>query len=99
MVHAAPFMTLRRVHLRITGLVQGVSYRACTRDEAHRLGVKGWVRNLPNGDVEAVAEAPADTLERFIAWCHRGPEEARVESVKVSDEASTAPFSTFEVRR
>lgn len=79
--------------------MQGVSYRACTRDEAHRLGVRGWVRNLPNGDVEAVAEASAETLERFIAWCRRGPEEARVEAVKVSDDASTAPFSTFEVRR
>lgn len=92
-------MTLRRVHLRITGLVQGVSYRACTRDEAHRLGVKGWVRNLPNGDVEAVAEAAPESLERFIAWCHRGPEEARVAAVKVSEDPSTTPFSTFEVRR
>jgi acylphosphatase len=99
MVHAAPFMTLRRVHLRISGLVQGVSYRACTRDEAQRLGVKGWVRNLPDGDVEAVAEAAPQALEHFIAWCHRGPDEARVQSVKVTDDASPTPLTSFEVRR
>ncbi|MFZ5445449.1 MAG: acylphosphatase [Myxococcota bacterium] len=92
-------MTLRRVHLRITGLVQGVSYRASARDAAHRLGVSGWVRNLPNGDVEALAEAAPERIERFIAWCRRGPEEARVEAVTVTEEASGTPLPSFEVRR
>ncbi len=92
-------MTLRRVHLRIIGLVQGVSYRAATRDEAARLGVQGWVRNLPNGDVEAVVEAASDVIERFVSWCQRGPEEARVKSVEVTDAAADAPFFSFEVRR
>ncbi len=92
-------MTLRRVHLRITGLVQGVSYRACARDEARRLGLRGWVRNLPGGEVESVAEATPDVVDRFIAWCHQGPAEARVEAVHVDEAAIDAPFTTFEVRR
>jgi acylphosphatase len=92
-------MTARRVHLRISGLVQGVSYRASARDEARRLGVSGWVRNLPNGDVEAVAEADAATLETFLAWCRRGPAEARVSGVEVSELPPGPPLSGFEVRR
>lgn len=92
-------MSLRRVQLRITGLVQGVSYRASARDVALRLGVRGWVRNLKNGDVEALAEADDPVLEQFIAWCRRGPSEAEVESVDVADTADAEPFTTFEVRR
>ncbi|MGV3624482.1 MAG: acylphosphatase [Archangium sp.] len=92
-------MPLRRVHLVITGLVQGVSYRASTRDEATRLGVKGWVRNLANGDVEAMAEADGAVVDRLITWCKRGPEEARVEEVKVTEAAVDTPFTAFEVRR
>lgn len=92
-------MSSRRVHLRITGLVQGVSYRATARDVARRLGVRGWVRNLPNGDVEALAEAEPEVLERFLAWTRRGPDEARVERVSVSDAPATEPLAGFEVRR
>lgn len=92
-------MSPRRVHLRITGLVQGVSYRASARDAARALGVTGWVRNVSNGDVEAVAEADDAVLERFIAWCRRGPEEARVTGVHVEDRAAQEPLALFEVRR
>lgn len=92
-------MSQRRVQLRITGLVQGVSYRASARDAARALGVKGWVRNVSNGDVEALAEADEQALERFIAWCRRGPEEARVTGVHVEDAAGAEPLAGFEVRR
>ena len=96
-------MTARRVHLRISGLVQGVSYRANTQEEARRLGVHGWVRNLPNGDVEAMAEASAEVIERFVVWCRTGPAEAKVETVIVveipADAKIDAPLSRFEVRR
>jgi acylphosphatase len=92
-------MSLRRVQLRITGLVQGVSYRASAQDEARRLGVRGWVKNQKNGDVEAVAEAEGPVLEQFITWCRRGPSEAEVESVTVTDAPTTETFSGFEVRR
>lgn len=91
-------MSLRTVHLRITGLVQGVSYRASARDEALRLSLRGWVRNLSNGDVEALATGPSDAIERFVEWCRRGPAEARVEGVEVSD-AAPGELTGFEVRR
>lgn len=91
-------MALRRVHLRIRGLVQGVSFRASTRHEARRLGVRGWVRNVPNGDVEALAEASHELLEDFIAWCRHGPRESQVASVDVSEVADDSPLSDFQVR-
>lgn len=79
--------------------MQGVSYRASTQDQARRLGVHGWVRNLPNGDVEAVAEASPEVVDRFVTWCRRGPSEANVESVMVTEQEIDTPFATFEVRR
>lgn len=91
-------MSGRRVHLHIRGLVQGVSYRASTRAQALALGVAGWVRNLPNGDVEAVAEGAPSAVDALIRWCRVGPEEAQVSGVAVADE----PFEGlqgFEVRR
>ena len=91
---------MRRVHLRITGLVQGVSYRANAQVLASRLGVKGWVKNLPTGEVESVAEAEPEPLERYIAWCRRGPSGARVDSVKVDElDVSSSLGHGFEVRR
>lgn len=79
--------------------MQGVSYRATAREAALRLGVHGWVRNLPNGDVEAVAEGDPDTVERFVAWCRRGPEEASVEAVTVTEASPTGEFASFQVVR
>lgn len=91
-------MSHRTVHLRIEGLVQGVSYRASARDEALRLGVTGWVRNLPNGDVEALASGPAAAVTAFVDWCRVGPDEARV--TKVTETGATADGLTgFQVRR
>jgi acylphosphatase len=92
-------MANRRVHLRITGLVQGVSYRANTQELARRLGVSGWVRNLPGGEVESVAEGPPDALDRLIDWCKRGPRGARVDSVEVTEQRDDARLVGFEVRR
>ena len=88
-----------RTHLVIRGLVQGVSYRASARAEALRLGLTGWVRNLPNGDVEAIAEGDLTRLQQFVAWCRRGPDEAHVESVKEEPAQPTGEFATFAVTR
>ncbi len=88
-----------RTHLVIRGLVQGVSYRASARSEALRLGLTGWVRNLPNGDVEAVAEGDPSRVQQFVAWCQRGPEEAQVESVDEKPAPATGEFTTFAVTR
>jgi len=68
-----------RLHIRIFGTVQGVFFRANTRDVAIRLGLTGYVRNIPDGSVEAVAEGPKDKLEEFLEWCKKGPAGATVE--------------------
>lgn len=88
-----------RVHLRIEGRVQGVFFRQSTKDEADRLGVRGWVRNLEDGAVEAVLEGEPEAVEALVAWCHRGPPGARV--LRVEKEVEQAPdvFSEFRVRR
>lgn len=92
-------MALRSVHLRIKGLVQGVSYRASARDEALRSGLAGWVRNLPNGDVEAFAQGPTTAVAAFVAWCKTGPDEARVSAVEVTEASDDQRVVGFEVRR
>lgn len=93
-------MAPRTVHLRIEGLVQGVSYRASARDEATRLGVRGWVRNLDNGDVEALATGTPDAIAAFVTWCRRGPDEARVTRVTETEAPLPEPAPVgFGVRR
>ncbi len=74
-------------------------YRACARDAALSIGVRGWVRNLSSGDVEAVAEGEDGAVERFVEWCRRGPEEAQVSGVTVTDQPATGEFSSFLVVR
>lgn len=69
--------------LRIHGRVQGVWFRESMRQEAERLGVSGWVRNTPDGKVEAVVQGPADKVAALIAWAHKGPPLARVERVEI----------------
>ncbi|MFC4158113.1 acylphosphatase [Chitinimonas lacunae] len=76
-------------HLRICGLVQGVSYRYGFEQEAKRLGVNGWVRNRLDGSVEAHIEGEAEAIAQLLAWARRGPELARVESVDASEAEST----------
>ena len=87
----------RRVHLVIHGLVQGVFYRASTRDQAARRGLTGWVRNLPDGAVECVAEGDEATLRALVAWCHAGPPGARVERVAEKWSDATGEFDRFRV--
>jgi acylphosphatase len=78
-------MDVRR-HLWISGRVQGVWYRQSTADEAERLGVRGWVRNLSDGRVEAVAEGSAHAVAALERWCWSGPRGARVVTVEVREE-------------
>lgn len=86
-----------RVHLRVWGRVQGVFFRASTRDKAVLLGLRGWVRNRADGTVEAVAEGPEDALQRLVTWVHRGPPIADVAEVEVVWEEE-AGLRGFEVR-
>lgn len=88
-------LSMKRVHVIITGRVQGVFFRAHTRDCAVRLGLTGWVKNMPDGGVEAVAEGEEAELEKFAAWCRKGPPSAHVAEVKVERFAATGEFGEF----
>ncbi len=80
------------------GRVQGVWYRASTKDEADRLGVKGWVRNLDDGSVEAHAEGEATKVDALVAWMKQGPPLARVTAVD-EENVPVEHFTSFSVRR
>lgn len=88
----------KRVHLLVSGRVQGVSFRAYTMREATSPGLKGWVRNLPDGTVEILAEGPFQKLEQLILWAHRGPSLARVDHVQANYQEPTGEFAGFSVR-
>jgi len=75
-----------RVHARISGHVQGVGFRFATCEQAERLGLGGWVRNLGDGSVEAVFEGPAADVGQMLAWCRRGPSGAIVTDVLTAAE-------------
>jgi len=76
-----------RKRVVVDGVVQGVFFRAATQRQATALGVKGWVRNLSGGRVEAVFEGPQDAVDSAVAWSRTGPERAIVTSVEVTEEA------------
>lgn len=80
---------MRRVHVWVSGRVQGVFYRQSCLETAVELGLAGWVRNLADGRVEAVFEGPSDAVDRAVAWCRTGPPSARVSGVEVREEAPT----------
>jgi acylphosphatase len=88
-----------RVRLVVSGLVQGVFYRQSTADEARRLGLRGWVRNLADGRVEVEAEGERAALEALLAFCRRGPPAARVAGVEVGWSEPRGDMGPFAVRR
>lgn len=90
-------MSKERAHLIVRGRVQGVFFRAETKRKADELGLTGWVRNNPDGTVEAVAEGQSDMLERFIEWCHEGPGRAIVSGVDVKREPYTGKYGVFTI--
>ncbi|MBU1341366.1 MAG: acylphosphatase [Proteobacteria bacterium] len=82
----------------VSGRVQGVFFRVQTKNTADQLGLKGYVKNLPNGSVEAVFQGEQMTIEKMVAWCNKGPAAARVDHVLVHPTAATSIFNTFEIR-
>ena len=87
-----------RAHVRISGQVQGVFFRDSTREKAQELNLEGWVKNLPDGSVEALFEGPSDKVREMIRWCEEGPRHASVENVDTDFESAGGDLSGFEVR-
>ncbi|HZX45515.1 MAG TPA: acylphosphatase [Candidatus Nanoarchaeia archaeon] len=89
---------MERVHLIITGMVQGVWFRHNTNIIGNKLGLNGFVRNTPEGAVEVIAEGDPTQLAKLIEFCRKGPASARVEDVKVDYEEAKNEFKGFEIR-
>ena len=88
---------LVRKHVLIKGLVQGVFFRFHIQNMAKKLGITGWVKNLPDGNVESVFEGEKNLLEEIISFCNKGPIESRVEKVVVENEKYTGEFKDFKI--
>jgi acylphosphatase len=88
-----------RVHLYIHGLVQGVFYRDTMRRVAQSLDLTGWVKNLPDGRVEAVVEGEEEKVDQLVSWCHEGPPSAHVSKVDLSREPCTGEYGFFTIVR
>ena len=87
-----------RAHVFVSGRVQGVLFRSETKHEAETRGVKGWVRNLPDGRVEAVFEGEEEDVKALIAFCSRGPLGAIVADVNLTWENHTGKFDDFRIK-
>jgi len=91
-------MAAVRAHVFISGHVQGVFYRASTQRQANALGLRGWVRNLADGRVEAMFEGEQAVVARMLTWCRQGPPNAYVVDVDVSYEPFMGECTGFGVR-
>ena len=91
-------MMVQCIHVIVRGRVQGVYFRASTRDRARQLGLAGWVRNCSDGSVELIAEGNTTKLEQLIAWCRSGPPGAVVTDLNVEWQDATGEFVGFMVR-
>lgn len=91
-------MPLKHLNITIVGRVQGVWFRKYTESKANELGIKGFVRNEPSGDVYVEAEAEQAVLDKFIAWCHVGSPLSSVKEVKW-EEGEMKSFSDFRIQQ
>lgn len=91
-------MASRRVHVLIRGDIQGVGFRHHTAKKARELGLSGFVRNLPHGSVEIVAEGETAKVEELLVFCRRGPPMATVTEVVVEEEKVTGEFEGFAIQ-
>jgi acylphosphatase len=88
---------MKRVLAEVSGRVQGVWFRASTQEKALELGVRGYVRNLPNGNVEFAAVGEDEKVDALLEWANRGPQMARVDKVRVGALLSNEEFDTFSI--
>lgn len=89
---------MKRIHVFISGRVQGVFFRAETQRAAMDFDLTGWVRNVPDGRVEAVFEGNDANVDKMLAWCHHGPPAARVQEVIINEEPYIGEFKDFSVK-
>jgi len=89
---------MKRVHLTVCGRVQGVYFRASTRDRARQLGLSGWVRNRSDGSVEILAEGDSARLEQFVVWCHNGPPGAMVTHLNTQWQDASGEIAGFMIK-
>jgi acylphosphatase len=89
---------MKRIHVYISGKVQGVFFRGATRRAAADLNLTGWVRNMEDGRVEAVFEGEANDVDKMIDWCQAGPPAAKVEKVITVEEHFTGGFHDFSIK-
>ncbi|OGR28670.1 MAG: hypothetical protein A2277_18595 [Desulfobacterales bacterium RIFOXYA12_FULL_46_15] len=86
-----------RIRVRITGRVQGVFFRLKTKQEADRIGINGWVRNIADGSVEALFEGDPEKVTQMARWCEKGPSLSRVDHVNTETETNLSNFQTFDI--
>lgn len=89
----------RRVHVTVSGRVQGVFFRVSTLEKAQQLGLVGTVKNLPDDSVEILAQGAEEAVEELLRWAHQGPPSAEVRSLAIRNEAPAADLKTFQVVR
>lgn len=90
---------MKRIHIFVSGIVQGVFFRYSTSIKAKQLGLTGWVRNLRDGRVEMVCEGKDDAIKEMIAWSKKGPPGAFVEKIDVQYEEYQGEFTDFQITR
>lgn len=88
---------MKRTHVFFSGRVQGVFFRANTCKTAKKIGLTGWVRNLPDGRVEAVFEGSEPAMDKMLAWCQKGTPPAKVERLAIIDEVYLGEFKEFKI--
>ncbi len=89
---------MSRVHIFVSGRVQGVFFRQNTQKQAKRIGINGWVRNLPDGRVEAIFEGEKNKVEEMINWAKKGPFFACVDKIDITWEVYKGEFNDFKIR-
>jgi acylphosphatase len=87
-----------KVHIFVSGLVQGVFFRSQTKNKAEEIGLFGWVRNLADGRVEILTEGEKDKLEKLVDWARKGPDSARVDGLEIDWQEFKGEFKDFEIR-
>lgn len=89
---------MKALHLTIYGRVQGVWFRAMTKEVAQSLGIIGWVRNTPDGSVETHIQGEDEAVNQMLAWCRQGPPGARVDHIDISDTLVQKDYRSFFIR-